>query len=110
MYLDKALLDLDTTSVKVAGERGVTLNGTGYIFYNLSPLAKEFISNEAKPDRTVFEIGSGFSNIPLQCLKNGVGKYLASDLSSEHLSLLVRRIKDECGEEADGMIERLNRP
>lgn len=107
MYIDPLSLNLENDPTNVEGRRGATLNGTGYIFYNPSPLALEFIENEAKPDKSVFEIGSGFSNIPLLSLKNGSGNYIASDLSRDHLGVLVKRIRNEFPEQADDMLRRL---
>jgi ubiquinone/menaquinone biosynthesis C-methylase UbiE len=93
----------DTLSV----QRAATCNGTGYIFYIVSPIAHEFIKNEAVPQKTVLEIGAGFSNVALEALKNGVHRYVANDLSLDHLKILVARIQQSYPEQADELLQHL---
>lgn len=107
MYIDQKKLDHSLTPTKVAGKRGVTTNGTGYIFYNISPLATEFINNEAQPHNSLFEIGSGFSDIAGLCLAKGVGEYVACDLSQEHLAMLVNNIKQKYPDQATKLLQNL---
>lgn len=108
-YLDP--LALLQKSVKlpevVTGGRAPTTNAMGYIFYELTPVAKEFISQEAKTGKSLFEVGCGFSNIPIAALKQEVTTYIASDLAEEHLALLVRRIQEIFGTDTHQKLSRL---
>ena len=65
-----ALLDKQPIAIPdaVSVARVPTLNEMGYIFYHISPLAQQFIQDEAAENRTVLEIGAGFSNVALKSL------------------------------------------
>ncbi len=91
----------------VVGDKSPTLNGMGYIYLNISPLGRDFIANEAFPTKTVFEIGSGYNNIPIEFLKKGIKQYVANDLSQEHLEILENRIKQTFGNEAENKLKHL---
>lgn len=66
-----SLLDVELIPIPdtISFQRAPTYNGMGYIFYSISPLGYLFIQNEAVDNRTVLEIGAGFSNIAVECLK-----------------------------------------
>lgn len=91
----------------IAGKMSPALNGMGYIFYHNTPIVEDFIKNEAHSNKTLIEIGAGFSNITIDALKNGVGSYTANDISEEHLKILVSRIKQALGDEAGEKIKNL---
>lgn len=92
----------------VSLERVPTLNSMGYVFYIISPLGYQFIMNEASENKSILEIGAGFSNIAREALKHGAASYVANDLDLEHLKILVARIKDHCGNQAPLMLQRLS--
>jgi SAM-dependent methyltransferase len=105
-------LTLDTADVvlpEVApGQKYPTFNGTGYVFFTISPVGEAFLNEEAKPRRHVLEIGAGFGNIAIEALKiGGVGTYTAIDLEADHLKLLVQRVKQAFGEQAPAALSRL---
>jgi 16S rRNA G966 N2-methylase RsmD len=76
------------------GIKRPTLNGNGYVFYSISPMAARFIDEECKPERVVIDIGSGYSNIPIEALKRGVSDYVANDILEDHLKILSQRVKE----------------
>lgn len=76
----------------IAGNKSPTLNGTGYVFFTPSPLAQSFLQEECKPGKKVLDIGSGYNDIPLNAVKNGVGEYVANDICEEHLSILFKKL------------------
>lgn len=82
------------------GIKRPTLNGNGYVFYSISPMARTFLEEECKPGRSVIDIGSGYSNIPLEALKRGVSHYVANDIEQDHLIILGQRVKETLGENA----------
>src|SRR5436309_99764 len=73
---------------KVDLERTPTLNKTGYVFHIISPVARQFLDDEIKPKHHVMEIGTGFSEVPIEAIKRGCGAYIANDVSLEHLKIL----------------------
>lgn len=73
----------------IEGNKSLTLNGMGYVFFTISPLSQLFL-DEVK-DQRVLEIGAGYNDIPMQALKNGVSEYIANDLSPEHLEILYKK-------------------
>ncbi|MBS0289533.1 MAG: class I SAM-dependent methyltransferase [Proteobacteria bacterium] len=79
---------------KVDRNRSPTLNGTGYIFYPLTPIGKAFVTNEAQKNKKVIEIGAGFSDLSIETLRKGILKYTANDMSEAHLKMLVKRVKE----------------
>lgn len=81
----------------IVGGRAPTVNAMGYIFYELTPVAQQFISQEAKSNKSLFEVGCGFSNVSIAALKQGVGNYIASDLAEEHLAVLMCRMQKAFG-------------
>lgn len=91
----------------LSGNKSSTLNGTGYIFYSISPLGKEFIKAEAHPHKSILEIGAGFGNIVLESLKQGVGHYTANDISQKHLEILIARIRKTFAHDRLMMLKRL---
>lgn len=102
--LDKQQITIpDTVSV----QRVPTLNEMGYIFYHISPLGQKFIEKEALDNKTVLEIGAGFSNVALKSLEHSHVSYTANDLSLEHLKILVARIKAQYGDQAPALLQRL---
>ena len=76
------------------------MNGMGYIFYTISPLGMAFLKNECNAEKCVIEIGSGYNNIPIEALKQGVAEYVANDISLEHLKILLNRAKQKISQEA----------
>jgi SAM-dependent methyltransferase len=91
----------------VTGNKSPTLNGMGYILYDISPLGKEFVVQEAKPNKNVIEIGAGFNNIPIEALRQNVLSYTANDMSREHLAILIARVKEAFGDKAAEKIKSL---
>ena len=84
-----------------------TLNQKGYVFMALSPVVNAFLEKEAKPDREVLEIGTGFSNVPLRALEKNVGHFTANDMSQDHLEILTTRIKEFFGVKSQEKFEHL---
>lgn len=82
------------------GIKRPTLNGNGYVFYSISPMCKTFLEEECKPGRSVIDIGSGYSNIPIEALKRGVSHYVANDIFEDHLIILAQRVQKTLGEGA----------
>lgn len=82
------------------GIKRPTLNGNGYVFYSISPMAATFLEEECKPGRAVIDIGSGYSNIPIEAIKRGVSQYVANDILEDHLKILSQRVKEILGEDA----------
>ncbi|MCE3230727.1 MAG: polyketide synthase -related protein [Alphaproteobacteria bacterium] len=103
--------DLDIRDVVipeiVEGDKSPTTNGTGYVFFSISPVGEAFLQNEARPNKSVLEIGAGYSNLTIEALKNNVGSYTANDVSEEHLKILVVRIKEYFGQESDLKLKKL---
>jgi 2-polyprenyl-3-methyl-5-hydroxy-6-metoxy-1,4-benzoquinol methylase len=91
----------------VEGDKSPTTNGTGYIFFSISPIGEAFLQNEAKPGKAVLEIGAGYSILTIEALKNNVSSYTANDMSEEHLKILVARIKECFGQESDSKLKQL---
>lgn len=91
----------------LVGRKAATLNGTGYVFYEMSPLANKFITKEALFNKNILEIGAGFGNVAIRVLEKGVGSYTANDISKEHLTLLVSRIKNTFRNRADEKLKYL---
>ncbi|MGE3318452.1 MAG: class I SAM-dependent methyltransferase [Candidatus Berkiella sp.] len=79
--------------------RSATFNQMGYVFYSFTPMTQAFIDNEAKVNHHVLEIGCGFGNVPLAFLKRGIAKYTAMDTEKQHLALLAKRLKEQCGQD-----------
>jgi hypothetical protein len=77
-------------------ERFKTLNGFGFVFLKPSPMLMDFIECEALPGAVLIEVGAGFGNAPIEALKRGVQKYVANDLSQEHLDILQMRVSWAC--------------
>ena len=95
----------DTELPRLVGNKSPTLNGMGYVFYTPTPMGELFLEQEALPGHHVFEIGSGYGNIPIEALRKGISSYTAFDLSPEHLELLKQRILQALGSAA---LERIN--
>jgi SAM-dependent methyltransferase len=81
---------------QISLERFKTLNGFGFVFLKPSPLLTDFIECEAFPGAVLMEVGAGFGNAPIEALKRGVDKYVANDLSQEHLDILHARMREAC--------------
>jgi hypothetical protein len=81
---------------QISLERFKTLNGFGFVFLKPSPLLKDFIECEALPGAVLIEVGAGFGNAPIEALKRGIGRYVANDLSREHLDILQARVSEAC--------------
>jgi ubiquinone/menaquinone biosynthesis C-methylase UbiE len=75
------------------GNKSGTLNGTGYVFFSLSPLTKIFLRDECLPSKRVVDIGTGFSEVPIIALQKSVLEYVANDISKEHLDILLNKAK-----------------
>lgn len=73
-----------------------TLNGFGFIFLTPSPMLVDFIENEAHPGAILIEVGAGFGNTPIEALKRNVDRYIANDISEEHLNVLRARLLQTC--------------
>lgn len=73
-----------------------TLNGFGFIFLTPSPMLIDFIDNEAHPGAVLIEVGAGFGNTPIEALKRNVDRYIANDISEEHLNILRARASQAC--------------
>jgi DNA-binding transcriptional MerR regulator/precorrin-6B methylase 2 len=88
----------------LAGNKSPALNGTGYVYYTTSPVSDAFLRaiplGFQEEEKTVIDIGAGYSNVPIEALNLGVAKYIANDMSEEHLYLLVQRVKEAAGEQA----------
>ncbi|MEB3701802.1 Class I SAM-dependent methyltransferase [Candidatus Bealeia paramacronuclearis] len=95
-------LNLENVTVPetVEGNKSATLNGTGFITYTISPIAQMFLGEECQPGKHVIEIGAGYTNIPIEALKQGVSYYTANDIALEHLKILTYRVKKDLGEDA----------
>jgi len=74
-----------------------TLNGTGYVFNIPTPMATIFLERECQKGKRVIDIGCGFSDIPIEAIKNGVSEYIANDISKDHLKILVKKAIDVFG-------------
>jgi SAM-dependent methyltransferase len=88
------------TPPPLVGNKSPTLNGMGYIFYTITPMGEIFLEQEALPGRHLFEMGSGYGNIPLKALPKGVASYTAFDLYQEHLDILKQRLQQNLGIDA----------
>lgn len=104
VLLDKEHREIPTA---VSIQRAPTYNSMGYVFYLISPLGYQFITNEALNNRALLEIGAGFSNIALESIKKGNVTYIANDLSFDHLKVLVARLKQESPDQSALLMERL---
>jgi DNA-binding transcriptional MerR regulator/predicted SAM-dependent methyltransferase len=85
------------------GNKSPALNGTGYVYYTISPVGEDFlrdIKDGPAAGKNVIDIGAGYSNVPIEALKLGVSKYIANDISEEYLYLLVQRAKEVISEKA----------
>lgn len=82
----------------VEGNKSPTLNGTGYVFFTISPVAESFLKNSCESGKRVLDIGAGFNDIPLIALKNEVAEYVATDISPEHLAILKERAQQSIPE------------
>lgn len=91
----------------LVGDKAATLNGTGYIFYKISPLAQEFLDHEASPGKNLLEIGAGFGNVSIAALRKGVATYTANDMAQEHLKILVHKMVKEFHSHAQDKLQRL---
>lgn len=78
------------------GNKSVTLNGMGYVFFGASPICQKFL-DDCIEGKVVLDIGCGFSDIPLLALKKSITKYVANDLCLEHLDLLQQKIVSSYG-------------
>jgi SAM-dependent methyltransferase len=87
----------------VVGNKSPNLNGTGYTFFTVSPVGEAFLKAECVPGKTVLDVGAGYSDIPIKALKQGVDRYVANDISLDHLKLLVKRTKEALGDGEDKM-------
>jgi len=92
----------------LTGNKSATLNGTGYIFFVITPVGHSFIKNEAHPDKSVLEIGCGYNNIVIEALQKGVGSYTANDISEEHLKILRARVNQFFGQNALTKLKHLH--
>ena len=87
--------------------RSLTMNGMGYVFEIINPLSLDFLENEAKPGKSVCEIGTGFGPVPINALERGVSRYVACDLLEEHLALLAERFYKKFGDKTDELVQSL---
>lgn len=95
-----------TIPEKISLERFSTLNGYGYIFHIISPLAQQFI-NDAGPQKRFLEIGAGFSKITQECLRKGIFEYTANDLSLEHLKIMCKELENAFGSKTAEYLKHL---
>jgi SAM-dependent methyltransferase len=91
----------------VTFDRVPTLNGMGYIFYKISPLAEKFLDEESNNNKILLEIGCGFGNVALKCLAGKIKELSAMDLSQEHLQLLTLRIWQSYGNNSAEYLQKL---
>jgi len=109
LLLHQAITSFQTVAVDseinlpptLEGNRALTVNDTGYVYYTFTPLTEKFFKEEALPQKDLLEIGSGFSNVTIEALKNRVGSYTANDISKEHLDILVSRVRQELGPDTE---------
>lgn len=71
-----------------------TLNRMGYMKIDLDPYSEDFIKTASISNESVLEIGCAYGFIVQKILQNG-NKIIASDLSQEHLAVLLRQIPTE---------------
>lgn len=71
-----------------------TLNRMGYMKIDLDPYSEDFIKTASISDKPVLEIGCAYGFIVQKILQDG-NKIIASDLSQEHLSVLLRQTPTE---------------
>lgn len=88
---------------QISLDRFKTLNGYGFVFLKPSPLLTDFIECEAHPGAVLIEVGSAFGNAPIEALKRGVEKYIANDLSQEHLDIL--KVRTQIASHSDAPID-----
>ena len=67
-----------------------TLNRMGYMKIDLDEFSEEFIKNSAESIEPVLEIGCAYGFIAQKILQKG-GKFIACDLSHEHLTILLKQ-------------------
>lgn len=89
------------------GNKAATFNETGYVFFDLSPLAETFLEWEALPNRDLLEIGAGFGNVPIEAIQRPINSYTVNDLSEDHLWFLQQRIRERLDDVADEGLRRL---
>ena len=89
----------------IKGGKSPTLNGTGYVFFDTSPIVEEFLATEVHPNKVLLELGAGYSNLTIKVLEKGVGSYTANDISEAHLKILVARLKEAF---KDDLTQKLN--
>lgn len=71
-----------------------TLNRMGYMKIDLDEYCQEFIADATSKDGIVLELGCAYGFIVHQVLAKG-GRIIASDLSKEHLSILLTNTAPE---------------
>ncbi len=76
-----------------------TLNGAGYVFFRITPIGKLFLNEECFPGKRVVDIGCGFRDIPIKAIEKGISEYTASDISEDHLKILVKRARETVGKD-----------
>lgn len=86
-------IDINTVQIgneypNKVGDDIPTLNRMGYMKIDLDEFCKEFIENATSKEGLLLEIGCAYGFIVQQVLAKG-GKIIASDLSKEHLSILL---------------------
>ena len=94
-FVDTQDMSMQLEQIVIPGKgEGVsvsTLNGTGYVFNVPMPIANIFLKKECCNGKRVVDIGCGFNYIPIKALENGVSEYVANDISSDHLKILVKK-------------------
>lgn len=89
---NKAISKEIMTPKILEGNKSNTLNNTGYIFFTFTPVTKKFLDKEATAGKRLLEIGAGFSNVPIEAIKQNISEYVANDISQEHLDILQQKI------------------
>lgn len=96
-------IDISVDDVKIPEKNqfgeSPTLNGAGYVFFHITPIGKLFLNEECLPGKRVVDIGCGFSDIPIKALEREISEYTASDISEDHLKILVKKAGDIFGKD-----------
>ncbi|PCJ28929.1 MAG: hypothetical protein COA94_03345 [Rickettsiales bacterium] len=71
-----------------------TLNRMGYMKTAVDSYSQEFIDYASKSDLPVLEIGCAYGFVAGRVLENG-GNIIATDLSAEHLAILLKKTNQE---------------
>lgn len=77
--------------IRLVGNKSLTLNGMGYVFFDLSPIQEKFLAQECEEQKRLLEIGCGFGDVPILALERGVKEFVANDLCEAHLKILKSR-------------------